>query len=196
MSDDKTISVYDAQASKYDTLVSRDAPDADLQAFIDAMPAGGHALDLGCGPGNSAAMMQAAGLKVTAMDASAEMIRIARERYGIAAIQGRFDDLKDIDTYDGVWANFSLLHAPKADMPRHLSAIHTALKPGGLFHIGTKIGTGEHRDSIGRKYSYYETDELAALLKEAGFTPRSTRHGREKGLSGEMADFVIILCDA
>ena len=66
MSDKRTIAVYDARAQAYLDLVSKDTPDADLQAFLDAMPEGGRALDLGCGPGNSAAMMRDAGLQVDA----------------------------------------------------------------------------------------------------------------------------------
>ncbi len=195
MSDRETIDVYNARAASYDTLVSRSTPDADLRAFIDAVPPGGLVLDLGCGPGNSAAMMAAAGLVVEASDASHEMVKIARDTYGVDAQVATFDDLAAVGRYDGIWANFSLLHASKADMPRHLAAIKRALKPGGVFHIGVKTGTDELRDSIGRMYSYYTVPELDGLLQAAGFTPHSHREGVDKGLSGEMASFVIILSD-
>lgn len=196
MTDTKTISVYDAKARSYADLVSRETPDQDLQAFIDAMPQGGLALDLGCGPGNSAAMMQKAGLQAEAMDASAEMVKLASETYGIDARQATFDDLDSVARYDGIWANFSLLHAAKTDMPRHLAAIKRALKPGGIFHIGTKLGEESARDKIGRMYSYYSGPELKALLQDAGFTPRSTRLDAGTGLDGSVSDFIIILSDA
>lgn len=195
MSDNETIKVYDAQAGKYANLVSRDTPDQDLQAFIDALPAGGTVLDLGCGPGNSAAMMQDAGLETYAIDASAEMVKLARETFGVTAQQATFDDLQGTDHYDGIWANFSLLHASKADMPRHLAAIKQALKPGGIFHIGTKLGKDSARDKIGRLYSYYTQDELTGLLHDAGFTPRSIRLDSGTGLDGSVSDFIIILSD-
>lgn len=195
MSDKATIDVYNARAASYNDLVSKDAPDADLQAFIDAVPQGGLVLDLGCGPGNSAAMMNAAGLRAEATDASTEMVKLAQGTYGVDAKLALFDDLSEVDRYDGIWANFSLLHAPKSDMPRHLAAIKTALKPGGVFHIGLKTGTQSERDSIGRMYSYYTVPELNGLLAQAGFTPRTQREGVDKGLSGEMAPFVIILSD-
>ncbi len=195
MSDEQTIGVYDAQARKYADLVTRETPDADLQAFIDAVAPGGRVLDLGCGPGNSAAMMRDAGLVAEAMDASAEMVRLARETYGIDAVQARFGELRAVARYDGIWANFSLLHAPKEAMPGHLAAIRQALKPGGIFHIGMKLGSDASRDSIGRMYSYYEKNELLGLLKSAGFTPRAPRFGEEAGLSGEVAAYMIVLCD-
>lgn len=195
MSDKETIDVYNARAAAYADTFARTKPDADLLAFMDAVTPNGHILDLGCGPGNSAAMMQAAGFTVEATDASPEMIRIAREQHKVDAQLATFDDIAGSDLYDGIWANFSLLHAPKACMPRHLSAIRKALKPGGIFHIGLKIGDNANRDKIGRLYSYYQEDELKHLLTSAGFTPRSTRLGAEPGLDGTVAPFIIVLSD-
>ncbi|EPX76962.1 class I SAM-dependent methyltransferase [Litoreibacter arenae] len=195
MSDKETIDAYNARAAAYADTFARTKPDADLLALMDAVTPNGHILDLGCGPGNSAAMMQAAGFTVEATDASPEMIRIAREQHKVDAQLATFDDIAGSDLYDGIWANFSLLHAPKACMPRHLSAIRKALKPGGIFHIGLKIGDNANRDKIGRLYSYYQEDELKHLLTNAGFTPRSTRLGAEPGLDGTVAPFIIVLSD-
>ena len=195
MSDKETIDVYNARAATYADTFARTKPDADLLAFMDAIIPKGHILDLGCGPGNSAAMMQAAGFTVEATDASPEMIRIAREQHKVDARLATFDDIAGTDLYNGIWANFSLLHAPKADMPRHLSALRETLKPGGIFHIGLKIGDDANRDKIGRLYSYYQEDELKHLLANAGFTPRTTRLGAESGLDGTVAPFIIVLSD-
>jgi SAM-dependent methyltransferase len=197
MTDKRTIAVYDAKADDYARLVSRDHPGQDLQAFLDAMPAGGRALDLGCGPGNSAAMMRAAGLVVEAWDASAQMVQLARRKQGITVRKATFEALEEVeqDSFDGVWANFSLLHAPKEALPRHLAAIRALIRPGGVFHIGMKLGEGEHRDRIGRRYSYFTRDELTALFRAAGFAPRRFREGEEPGLSGEVSPFILILSD-
>ena len=195
MSDQETIDVYNARATTYADAFARTKPDADLRAFMDAVTPGGHVLDLGCGPGNSAAMMQEAGFTTEATDASPEMVRIACETHKIDARLATFDDIAGTDLYDGIWANFSLLHAPKADMPRHLAALRVALKSGGVFHIGLKLGGDANRDKIGRLYSYYQEDELKHLLQDAGFTPRTTRRGAEPGLDGTVAPFIIVLSD-
>ncbi|MGY9053843.1 MAG: class I SAM-dependent methyltransferase, partial [Rhodobacterales bacterium] len=72
--DKKTIAYYNSSAQVYLDKISREKPDSDLQSFIAATPLGGDVLDLGCGPGNSAAMMRAAGLTVYASDGSLEMV--------------------------------------------------------------------------------------------------------------------------
>ena len=101
-------------------------------------------LDLGCGPGLAATRMANAGLQVDAMDGSAEMVAMAAQHDGVTAWQATFDQITGTDIYDGIWANFCLLHASKEAMPHHLAAMVTALKPGGAFHIGMKTGSYTH----------------------------------------------------
>lgn len=193
MSDTETLGVYAAQASKYAGLTNGDnAGDPLLDAFMATLPTGGHVLDLGCGPGASAAKMAASGFQVTATDAVAEMIELAQKHEGVTAHVATFDDIQGSDVYDGIWANFSLLHAPKADMPRHLNALAKALKPGGTFHIALKTGTGEHRDKIGRNYSYYTQDELTGLLNAEGLHVFDVATGSGTGLDGTISDWVAL----
>ena len=196
MPDKKTIDTYNARADIYVNIVSRTTPDQDLQNFLYTVPKGGKVLDFGCGPGNSAMMMQDAGLKVDAIDASSEMVKLAQEKFGVNAKLGTFDDLDAENYYDGIWANFSLLHAPKSDMPRHLSAIHKALKPSGYFHIGLKTGTGSARDDIDRMYTYYEEEELCDLLTSAGFTVIAVRKDSMEGMAGTNDPFMIVTAHA
>ena len=190
--DRETLAVYATQASNYAALSQSEARDTQLSAFIADMPPGGHVLDLGCGPGQSAAEMARHDLQVTATDASAEMIAIATTQPGVTAHQATFDDINGTALYDGIWANFSLLHAPRDAMPRHLAAIARALKPGGRFHIGVKTGTGAKRDTLGRLYTYYREAELTALLHNAGLTVFSTSQGQSKGLDGVMAGWITL----
>lgn len=196
MTDRQTIDVYDARVQDYAKLEPSDTPSDTLATFIAALPNGARVLDLGCGPGTSARHMVRAGCVVDALDASAEMIGLASAIEGVTARQASFDEISGTHVYDGVWANFSLLHAPRADMPRHLSAIHEALKPGGLFHIAVKEGTGEARDSLGRHYTYYTEDELTACLQDAGFSVGPYRRGRDKGLSGTDENWISVTAHA
>ena len=193
MSDSETIRVYDDRAAEYAEINARDSTaDQTLRAFIDACPPNGRVLDLGCGPGASAAEMARAGLVVAACDASAEMVALAARHAGVNAFQAVFTDISGTDLYDGIWASFSLLHAPRADFPDHLAALHRALKPGGAFFIGMKLGTGQARDSIARLYTYYTVQELNKYLTAAGFLDLSSVLGSSVGLDGKMADYVAI----
>ncbi|MEM1076496.1 MAG: methyltransferase domain-containing protein [Pseudomonadota bacterium] len=197
MSDKETLKVYSQKADEYADLVSQTASNDPVFAdFLAAVPDGGHVLDLGCGPGHYAAAMAKAGLTVTAFDPVPEMIAIAATHNGVTARQAGFDDLSDTAQYDGVWANFSLLHAPRAAVPGHLSRIRAALKPQGRFHIGVKTGSGETRDKIGRLYTYFSETELRGLLQDAGFAVTGRYEGVDKGLSGEDAHWICLAAHA
>ena len=193
MTDKETLRVYDAKAAEYAKLIKRENnDDPHLDRFINKLPTGGRVLDLGCGPGISAACMANAGLQVDAIDGSAEMIAMATQHQGVTSWQATFDEITGTNIYDGIWANFCLLHASKEAMPQHLVALVTALKPGGAFHIAMKLGSGSQRDTIGRLYSYYSEPELTNLLVAAGLTVAETAHGRTVGLDGTEADWVVM----
>ena len=199
MSDRETLDVYDEKAAEYADMTHEDmVKNTELTAFIAALPTSGRALDLGCGPGSAAEIMARAGLRVDAVDASAEMVRLAAERPGVAARQGTFDTLAELPErgLDGIWASFSLLHAPREDLPRHLADCHRALRPGGVITIGMKTGTGTHRDKLGRRYTYVTIKELETLLTHAGFTVGSHVTGSGPGLSGEPAPWVVMTANA
>ncbi|QFT94500.1 Mg-protoporphyrin IX methyl transferase [Roseovarius sp. THAF9] len=191
--DDETIRVYGSEAARYADVTKNAGKDPALRLFLDHLAHGSSILDLGCGPGIASGIMAAEGHAVTATDATPEMVALAEARPGVTARRATFDDIDEVAAYDGVWANFSLLHAPRADLPRHLAALATALKPGGLFHIGMKTGTGEHRDTLGRLYTYVTQTELSDLLNAAGLHPFETRTGADKGLDGSLAEWVTIL---
>jgi len=194
--DAETIAIYDAKADDYRQMLKRTAPDKQLSQFIDAVKPGGRVLDLGTGPGNSAGIMAAQGLVVEAWDLSQSMLDLARQHTGVQTRQAGFGDLTATAHYEGIWANFSLLHAQRDAFGSHLAAIHRALRPGGAFHIGMKLGTGAERDKLGRYYTYYEQDELTALLTEVGFTLNTTSLGRGSGLSDEVSPWMTILSNA
>ncbi|NRB34060.1 MAG: class I SAM-dependent methyltransferase [Rhodobacteraceae bacterium] len=199
MSDQETLNVYAGAARQYADGFAKPTDtchDLDLDAFVAALPESAHVLDLGCGPGHWAARLRDRDLTVSASDASPEMVALAREDFGVEAQIASFEDLDEVAAYDGVWANFSLLHAPRRAFPDHLARVHKALKPRGMFHIGMKLGESEGRDKLGRFYAYYGEDELIGLLEQAGFTTLSSRRGNGQGLAGDVEPFVVILAHA
>lgn len=190
--DRETMEVYARRAADYATMADRERNERPLAAFMESLPAQARVLDLGCGPGRAAARMAQAGLNVDAWDASPEMAALARERFGLDVRVATFDALDAYAAYDGIYANFSLLHAPRSEMPGHLDRIANALTARGMFHIGLKTGVGEKRDSLGRFYAYYEESELVGLLESAGFEMLSRATGTEKGLDGSEAPWIVM----
>ena len=194
MSGDATIEVYQARAGDYAGLTAELHEMKQLKAFAAALPQGGRVLDFGCGPGFHAGWLADQGFDVEAWDGSAEMVALAQGQRGVTARLARFDALEAEGEFDGVWANFSLLHVPKAEFPGILARVHRAGKPGMAFHIAVKLGEGEGPDAIGRFYAYYREDELERLLNAGGVSVVQRWRGRGKGLSGEIAEHVMMLC--
>lgn len=192
MTDAKTIAFYDSAAKRYANLTSTDTPSGQLKAFMALLPPQAHVLDLGCGPARASAHMREAGFQPDPVDASQGMIHLANETHQIGARMLTFDDIDMVDTYDGIWANFSLLHAPRADLPRIISALATALRNNGVLHIALKTGTGEARDDIDRLYTYLTVTELHDLLTTAGFAVIATVEGHEVGCAGTDDPFVAM----
>ena len=128
--------------------------------------------------------MRNAGFTGSCTDASPEMGATANELHGLDAVQKSFSELREEAAYNAVWASFSLLHAPRAEMPANLARIRRAILPGGLFYMGLKLGAGEARDAAGRFYAYFGEEELRRMLAEAGFSVRAAEPDSMVGLLG------------
>ncbi|MGB0519279.1 MAG: class I SAM-dependent methyltransferase, partial [Candidatus Puniceispirillaceae bacterium] len=153
MVDRDTMAAYAANIDKYRNLVTKIGGNSRLDGFLARLSEGAEILDLGCGVGDSAVRMRDAGFAVSCTDASPDMVATANDLHGLDAVQKSFSELQEDAAYDAVWASFSLLHAPRAEMPANLVRIHRAIRPGGLFYMGLKLGAGEARDAAGRFYA-------------------------------------------
>ncbi len=194
--DKETVAVYDKQIDDYVDLTATEKPDESLTRFIGRLPAKAHVLDLGCGPGASAAAMKNAGLTIDATDASGEMVRVANEKFALEARVATFQSIDQVDHYDGIWANFSLLHATESEFIEILPTLHRALKQNGVLFLGMKTGSGIKRDRLGRRYTYYPEETLIALLANASFKVIATERGEAIGLAGDMEPFVLLTFQA
>jgi len=88
-----SISYYNANAEAY----FRDTVGADVgslrERFLAHVLPGGHILDAGCGSGRDARAFAEAGYRVTAFDASAEMVKRAAAHTGLDVKLLTFDDI-------------------------------------------------------------------------------------------------------
>jgi len=98
----------------------------------------------------------------------------------------RFQEIGWAGEFDGIWACASLLHVPKAEMDDVFRRLIRALKPGGLWFMSFKQGTGEGVRN-GRFFNDYGEDELRALIDDQKqlillrlWTTPDVRKGREQ----------------
>ena len=192
MSDAQTLAVYQAEADRYADIEMSSDQKGTLDLFLSLLPPNAHILDLGCGPGVHAAHMMSHGHSVDAIDATPAFVHAAQAR-GVPARLATFDDISADTIYDGVWASFSLLHATRADVPRHIDTLAQALRPGGIFFLGMKTGAGDTRDDLGRRYAYFTERELTDMLMDTGLIVTQTAADVGKGLSGTLDPYVLIL---
>ena len=195
MADKQTVTIYNQNIATYKKMVNKLPDIKPLNAFIDALQAGAYVLDWGSGPGYLAAEMRARGLRPLCVDASSKMVEAARNDYQLNAKQAEFSQLNESQIYDGIWANFSLLHVERAAFSSYISAAATALVPSGVFYVSVKLGKGQERDELGRFYSYFGQDELQVILVQSGFEIVDKFTGKSRGMAGKLEEWVGLLAE-
>ena len=178
----RTRAAYDAIAPAYlKGAADRRRLRSRMESFAAQLSERGPLLDLGAGPGWDAAELVGLGAQVIALDFSAAMLRVARERYPGPRVQSDMRRLPFRDaSFAGVWANASLLHIPREELAQVLLEVRRVLKPGGLLYASFKQGRQDGYDakySEPRWYSYWDAHALDALLARCGFelVERSSR---------------------
>lgn len=192
--DDETLAFYDREGASYAEWSAPSGDYAWLEKFLSLTPADGRLLDYGCGGGWAAKRMLDAGRAVDAFDGSAALAAEASKLTGLDVGVSTFEDFASEPLYCGIWASFCLLHAPRAAMAGNLARIAAALRPGGVFYLGLKAGSGEKRDSLGRFYSYFEPEEIRVLLTEAGFEAVDIREKDGGGYDGVAERVMHVFC--
>ena len=191
--DEATLQFYQSNAEAYAkrTFTSRQAR---LTAFLALLPPGASILELGCGAGGDTAEMLARGFNVRPTDGSPEMAGVAARGLGRRVETLLFHELKDVEAYDGVWANACLLHVPRGQLASVLALIRRALKPGGVFYASYKEGDADGRDTLDRYYNYPSQDWLRATYAEAGsWSSLSMERGEVRGFDDKMAPMLFVV---
>ena len=107
------------------------------------------------------------GYKVKAIDGSIEMCKFASKYINQEVICMNFEDLNDVNVYDGIWACSSILHVEKEKLLNVITKMIDALRVGGVIYTCFKLGIGcEIKE--GKYYNYLTKDEMLQLLNDSG----------------------------
>ena len=160
----KTLNYYNQNADSFiEGTVSvnfKEVQDKFLQ-----MLSGKNNLDFGCGSGRDTMYFLKSGFDVTATDGSEELCKYASEYTGIQVKQMLFQDLDEVDYYDGIWACSSILHLSKNELRIVMNKMSRALKSGGIIYTSFKYGNFEGERN-GRFFTDFTIDEFTDFVKD------------------------------
>lgn len=136
-----TLEYYNRNAKIYcdQTLVGN--LQENYNKFLKHLPPNAYILDFGCGSGRDSKYFLDNGYKVKAIDGSIEMCKLASKYINQEVTCMKFDELNDINTYDGIWACSSILHIEKENLSNILIKMISSLKVNGIIYTSFKIGT-------------------------------------------------------
>lgn len=161
----KTLDYYNQCAEMYSETTLNIEFDSKREMLLKYLESGAHILDLGCGSGRDSKAFINQGYRVTAMDGSKELCKIASENIGQEVSCQLFHELSDINTYDAVWACASLLHLPTNELKEVIKKVEQALKKDSYFYASFKYGEFEgERD--GRYFNDFTEASFNQLLIE------------------------------
>lgn len=140
-------------------------------------------LDLGCGNGALTAKLCEAGLAATGLDASPDLLAVAREQYpSIPFAEGDATDFRLDAPVDVVFSNAVFHWIDGEKQAAMLDCVYAALKPGGqfVFEFGGKGNNALIHGALAREFAARDREyvmpfyfpsigEYAPLLERAGF---------------------------
>ena len=190
---------YDELAARYDRIPVENRINGYMRRvsrarILGAFPPGSRILEIGCGTGDEALALASRGATVVALDASPEMVRIARQKAAERGLEDRATFLpaeaRDLPhlaeslgaPFDGGYASFSLAYEPDlAPVARGLDAL---LRPGAAFlasvpsrlclvEFALALGTA-HPAFAGRRLQPGQGHKVGAhLVPIRTYTPRT-----------------------
>lgn len=127
-------------------------------------------LDFGCGPGRDLQEFTRRGHRAIGLEGAQALAELAR---GNSACEVWLQDFLALDLpdahFDGVFANASLFHVPRQELPRVLRQLHAALKSQGVLFSSNPRGNNEEGMQGERYGAYYDLATWRGYLADAGF---------------------------
>ena len=182
----ETVRSYDRDAAAYvaRTAAVPDSVRAALEQLAARLGPGARVVEIGSGGGRDALLMEQLGLAVRRTDVTPAFVALLREQgHACDHLDPLVDDLTSPEgPYDAVWANASLLHVARADLPTVLGRLAEVTRPGGLLQVSLKEGDGEGWSTHGtisspRHFTYWRAAEVEAVVRASGWGDVEVRQG-------------------
>lgn len=194
-------SFWDRAYRAGDHLEHWEAPSVpgELAALVSAGPSLGlaadaRALDVGCGSGQEAVYLAAAGMEVIAVDSSRPALELARERAAAAGVDldlragSAFDLPVETESIDLVLDRGCLHGIDRDDRPDYAAEIARVLAPGGLFLLRGARDDDEEQGLIG-----VGAAEIDRLFPAPSFTRGPVAPIELQAAAGDLAGNLVVL---
>ena len=196
------IAYYRARAPEYTQTAFPQVPAggmwlarAEVEARLAAFRPTGDVLELACGPGSWTPELLAHAATLTAVDASPEMLALARERVGDGRVRFIEADLfgwRPDRRYDAVFFGFWLSHVPLERFAPFWELVADALAPDGrvafvddAYRTAAELIEGERSSTIRRELNDgtayravkvpHTAERLERMIRELGWRVRVTQ---------------------
>jgi SAM-dependent methyltransferase len=175
-----SVAAYSANPIAYEEKYATHLLDRPTR-FASLLSPGSHILDLGCGPGRDIRIFSESGHKPIGIELNPAFIEMAG-RHG-DVIQGDIRNISSIFTptsFDGVWAQASLVHLQKSEVEKLLRDLKDLLKPDGLIYVcvPAKGESGWLDENDGRRwYTTWPEDSFVTAVETTGFHINDVTHG-------------------
>lgn len=141
MQQDNTLNYYNYCAEEfYKNTVNVEFTTTQAR-FLSKLKKDSYILDFGCGSGRDTKHFLEKGFQVDAIDGSMELCKLASKYTGIQVKQMYFQELSEINKYDGIWACSSILHLQASSLATVMKKMAIALKDNGIIYTSFKYGT-------------------------------------------------------
>ncbi|PUA79165.1 class I SAM-dependent methyltransferase [Nocardioides currus] len=180
-----TVRAYDVDAAAYaaNGAVMPDSVRRDVEAFARLLGPGARVLEIGSGGGRDARLLEELGLRVRRTDVTPGFVDLLRaDGHDADLLDPLTDDLGSPEgAYDAVWANASLLHVAREDLPTVLARLAEVCRAGGLLRVSVKEGDGDGWSTHGsisrpRHFTYWRAGPLADVVAGAGWSDVEVTH--------------------
>lgn len=181
-------SYYAARAPEYDRIYAKPERQADLRAieqWVRAKFAGAGVLEIACGTGYWTQFIAPVARQVVALDASPEVLALARARVPGGNVEFEVGDAYALPRrarLDAAFAGFWFSHVPRARQHEFLSGVNAALPVGARIVMldnryveGSSTPVTEH-DADGNGYQVRKLDDGSTHRVLKNFPAESELH--------------------